>query len=246
MLPAHARSGASRRVGVAAGVAGAHMWDVARRERYCCRPPALRRMFLCCGCWVCMTGAYSAAQRRIPGLAVGLKASGTCELGGRAAGRAGATTGGPQQLARSPRALPGAFPGRDRRGAARRAAAAKEAAVRRGAAMRSGPEQRMLRPSGVLALLAAAALLAPPARAQTYTNENLLGVQAYSAFTTGPSAANYAPYAYKPPPASTAGCVGIGGTCVPVTVAGNPAIGFWLTRGGMPYWITCVCCTRRA
>ena len=99
-------------------------------------------------------------------------------------------------------------------------------------------------PTGALLLLAAAALLlAPPARAQTYTNENLLGVQAWSAFPGAPSASNYVPYAYKPPPASTAACVGVGGTCVPVAIAGNPAVGYWLTRGGRPYWITCVCCS---
>jgi hypothetical protein len=92
-----------------------------------------------------------------------------------------------------------------------------------------------------VALLAVLLSLAPPrVRAQTYTNENIMGVQAYSAFAGLPSASLYTPYVYRPPPATTAACVGVGGTCVPVTIAGNPTVGFWLLRGNKPYWITCV------
>ena len=96
-------------------------------------------------------------------------------------------------------------------------------------------------PLGVALLAALLALALPPfAVAQTYTNENVQGIQAYSAFAGQPSASVYTPYVYRPPPSSTAACVGVGGTCVPVTVAGNPTIGFWLLRGNKPYWISCV------
>lgn len=90
-------------------------------------------------------------------------------------------------------------------------------------------------------LVALLALALPRACvAQAYTNENIYGIQAYSAFPGQPSASVYAPYVYRPPPASTAGCVGVGGTCVPVTIAGSPSVGYWLLRGGQPYWIRCV------
>jgi hypothetical protein len=100
---------------------------------------------------------------------------------------------------------------------------------------------RLVTPLGVALLAALLALALPPrAHAQTYTNENIMGIQSYSAFAGLPSASVYTPYIYRPPPSSTATCVGVGGTCVPVTIAGTPAIGFWLLRGNMPYWITCV------
>jgi hypothetical protein len=107
------------------------------------------------------------------------------------------------------------------------------------AAVALAPRPRPL----LLLLLAAAALAAAPrAAAQTYTAENLPGVKAYSAFAGGAGSV-YAPYVYKPPPAGTAGC---GGTCVPVAVAGSAEAGYWLTRGGRPYWIKCVAARRSA
>ncbi len=95
-----------------------------------------------------------------------------------------------------------------------------------------------------LALLLAA-LCARVARGQTYTNENIAGIRAYSAFAGAPSASQFAPYTYRPPPASVTGCVGVGGTCVPVAVAGSAEAGYWLTRAGVPYWIKCVAAARR-
>ncbi len=96
--------------------------------------------------------------------------------------------------------------------------------------------------------LAAALLLAALALAacQTYTPETAPGVTAYSAFANGPAGGSFAPYVYSPPPnpvagaGSPTGCSGIGGTCVPVTVSGSAATGFYLSRNGAPYWFKCV------
>ncbi len=84
------------------------------------------------------------------------------------------------------------------------------------------------------------ALAAPLVGAQTYTNENILSINAYSAFPGAPSASRYQPYVYASPPSSTAGCTGVGGTCVPVAIAGSPTAGYWFVRGGQPYWFKCV------
>ena len=207
-----------------------------------------RPRFAACFC-AAAAGRYDELQARERRAALTAEAVGLCTLGQvgwDAPGRTQARGfGGASWPSRSPRSLPGPFPSRDRRGAARCRAAAMRLPPGGAAASRGPPR---VRPSGALALLAAALLLAAaPCRAQTYTNENLLGVQAYSAFAppSGPSAAVVAPYVYRPPPASTAACVGVGGTCVPVAIAGNPAVGYWLTRGGKPYWITCVCCSWR-
>jgi hypothetical protein len=86
------------------------------------------------------------------------------------------------------------------------------------------------------------------AAAQTYTNENLPGVTAYSAWSGAPSASSYSPYTTPftavTPTAGAApgagGCTGVGGTCLPVSVAGSSSAGYWLTRGGAPYWFKCV------
>ncbi len=88
-------------------------------------------------------------------------------------------------------------------------------------------------------LLLLLAALCARAGAQTYTNENIAALRAYSAFPGQPTASTYAPYLYAAPPAS-ASCTGVGGTCVPVTVAGSAEAGYWLVRGGTPYWIKCV------
>ena len=101
------------------------------------------------------------------------------------------------------------------------------------------------------ALLALCALV-PYAVAQTYTNKNLPGVTAYSGFAGAPTAGVFAPYSYAPPPTpvagrppSAGGCTGLDLTgavqsCVPVTIAGSAAAGYWLVRNGQPYWFKCV------
>jgi hypothetical protein len=109
----------------------------------------------------------------------------------------------------------------------------------------AAPPRRLRAPAPLLrrllALAAALALAARGAHAQTYTNENIPGVTAYSAFQGSPSAGAYRPYSYSAPPADLSRC---GGTCIPVAIAGSPSAGYWLTRGGQPYWIKCVACAR--
>ena len=104
-------------------------------------------------------------------------------------------------------------------------------------------------PACLLALLAGSLAAVS---AQTYTNENLPGVNAYSAFSGYPTASVYAPWS-GPFTAATpvagasptqGGCTGVGGTCVPVSVAGSASAGYWLTRGSgaaaQAYWFKCV------
>jgi hypothetical protein len=103
-----------------------------------------------------------------------------------------------------------------------------------------------------LAALLLACLLGGAA-AQTYTNENLPGVTAYSAWAGAPTASTYSPYVYSPPPTPTpgaapgaGGCTGVGRTCLPVTVTGNAVAGYWLTRNSSSYWIKCARAARAA
>ena len=103
----------------------------------------------------------------------------------------------------------------------------------------------------VVAALLALCTHLPHAAAQTYTNENLPGVTAYSGFAGAPTAGAVAAYTYAPPPIpvagsppSAGGCTGLDlagavQSCVPVTIAGSAAAGYWLVRQDQPYWVKC-------
>jgi hypothetical protein len=110
--------------------------------------------------------------------------------------------------------------------------------------MRDPKEPRL----ALRALIAAYCIAATVA--QTYTNENLPGVNAYSFAQGAPTASIYTPYGVGFTPGTplagaapgAGGCTGVGGVCAPVAVAGSAIAGYWLTRNGAPYWIKCVFC----